>query len=201
MFEFKTLRNYRFSIYITTFSNRLIIDKYARFGSFFRSILLLLNTRISISFSNLLPHFRSSLPCDFWMHRYYYFLTLNSFFSKNFSFLFLSTVPDTPCPWTGYCYNKDESQGKKTNLNSWQNCLQSCQLEWNCESWTYVRQTRSCFLFNSKSPPLYKGLGCVSGHFECRVNWTEINYHWILKLWNKTTFFSFLNFYWYCVHC
>jgi len=79
-------------------------------------------------------------------------------------------VPDTPCPWTGYCYNKDESQGKKTNLNSWQDCLQSCQLEWNCESWTYVRQTRSCFFFNSKSPPLYKGLGCVSGHFECRVN-------------------------------
>ena len=72
------------NMYITTFSNRLIIDKYARFGSFFRSILLLLNTRISISFSNLLPHFRSSLPCDFWMRRYYYFLTLNSFFSKIF---------------------------------------------------------------------------------------------------------------------
>ena len=81
--------------------------------------------------------------------------------------LYFSTGPPLHCPSIGYCFHKNQSQDRRTNVYSWRQCLGSCQSHWSCQTWTYMEQTNTCYLFTKRSVPMYEGWGCISGHFNC----------------------------------
>ena len=135
-------------------------------------------SELQVAFENISKNFtksasknlgvwKSNFPSVFLMqipmsHNCKTFLGLGPHFSK-------VPAPDDPCPWRGYCYRQDQSYDKQTNIHSFKHCLQFCQVDMNCQTWTYVKDSRTCYLFKTTSVDLYKDIGCISGDFECSV--------------------------------